>query len=138
MTSTGNLDRSVPVDAAAEAARDARLHFVVFADVLPALPRELVLHRLRDVLLQLCGGASAAGGGAGGGGESVSDAACIACVLCSCRLLFGGVSGDAYATFLSGCVTAAATKGVLLPLLHTMLQLLPHERLLHLQVSGSA
>jgi hypothetical protein len=117
--STGNLDSIVPVHAAAEAARQARLHFVIFADILPALPRESVLSAMRDVLLQLCG--------------EGSDTAAIACCLCSCRLVFGAAASDAYSTFLSSCVTAAASKGTLLPLLQTMLQLLPSERLLHLQ-----
>jgi len=43
-------------------------------------------------------------------------------------------AADSYSTFLASCVTAAVSKGSLLSLLHTMLQLLPNERLLHLQV----
>jgi hypothetical protein len=127
VSATGNLDSSVPVDAAAEAVKEARLEFVVFADLLPALPRELVLSRVRDTLLQLCCDG-------GGGAEAVCDTAAIACALCSCRLVFGAQAADSYSTFLSSCVTAAASKGCLLPLLQTMLQLLPNERLLHLQV----
>jgi hypothetical protein len=119
------MDSCLPVDAAAEAARHARLHFLVFADVLPALPREKVLSRMREVLLQLCGD--------GGGAEAGQDVAAIACSLCSCRLVFG-LQADAYSTFLSSCITAAASKGSLLPLLQAMLQLLPCERLLHLQL----
>jgi hypothetical protein len=126
LSATGNLDSSVPVEAAAEAVRETRLHFVVFADMLPALPRERVLSRMRDVLLQLCGD--------DGGAEATRHTAAIACALCSCRLVFGAQAADAYSTFLSSCVTAAASKGSLLPLLYTMLQLLPSERLLHLQV----
>ena len=116
----------MPIEAAAEAVTEARLHFVVFADVLAALPRERVLSRLRDVLLQLCCDG-------GGGSEVACDAGAIACALCICRLVFGAQAADAYSTFLSSCVTAAASKGSLLPLLHCMLQLLPNERLLHLQ-----
>ena len=124
VSATADMDSCMPVDAAAEAAKHARLHFVVFADVLPALPREKVLSRMRDTLLQLCGD---------GGGAEAQDTVGIACCLCCCRLVFG-VQADAYSAFLSSCITAAASKGNLLPLLQAMLQLLPCERLLHLQV----
>jgi hypothetical protein len=120
------MDCGVPVEAAAEAVMQSRLQFVVFAEVLPALPRERVLSRLRDVLLQLCSEN-------GMGSESTINTAAIACALCSCRLVFGPQAAEAYGTFLSSCVTTAATKGSLTPLLQTMLQLIPSERLLHLQ-----
>ena len=110
VSAAGNLDSSVPVDAAAEAVKQARLEFVVFADLLPALPRERVLSRIRDTLLQLCCDG-------GSGAEAACDTAAIACALCSCRLLFGPQAADSYSTFLSSCVTAAASKGSLLPLL---------------------